>query len=269
LVSNTLLGTIGRRGSSTSTTTVNQFRHSRDTSRNDTPTAEGREQRWENYVRRPSVTKRDNPPVASFLRSPPLEEEDLSSSEESDSREDSSRKGPRFRRFGKFSTQRAGLRDDEDDEDDTPAFLPMARDAETAPRDRPGEELSATLRLDAERAAAARRRMADRSGSRGTANTESSTSSMSSGAPASQSQGDSGRIGPLSPHRAGMAPRQSSRKSATSGRDASDGTPSMGSSFSDLDGEFSLRRLTLFILTTHGFFRRQRYSIRTGGSFDE
>ncbi|KAJ5118955.1 hypothetical protein N7448_010663 [Penicillium atrosanguineum] len=230
-------GPTGRRASSTSTTTVNQFQHSRDTSRNDTPTTDGREQRWESYVRRPSVTKKENPPVASFLRSPPLEEEDLSSSEDSDSEEDSSRRGPRYRRFGKFSTQRAGLRDDEDDdeEDDTPAFLPMARDTEPGPRDRPGGELSATLRLDAERAATARRHMADRSGTRRAANLESSTSSISSGAPASHTQGDSGRIGPLSPHRAGMAPRQSSRKSTASGREASDGTPSMGSSFSDLD----------------------------------
>lgn len=227
-------GLTGRRGSSTSTTTVNQFRHSRDTSRNDTPTAEGREQRWENYVRRPSITKRENPPAASFLRSPPLEEEDLSSSEASGSEEESSRRGPMYRRFGKFSTQRAGLRDDEDDEDDTPAFLPIARGAEPAPRDRPGEGLSATLRLDAERTAT-RRRMADRSGSRRTTITESSTSSISSGAPASQTQGDSGRIGTLSPHRAGTAPRQSPRKSTASGREASDGTPSMGSSFSDLD----------------------------------
>ena len=233
------IGLTGRRGSSTSTTTVNQFRHSRDTSRNDTPTAEGREHRWENYVRRPSITKRDNPPAASFLRSPPLEEEDLSSSEASDSEEESSRRGPMFRRFGKFSTQRAGLRDDEDDEDDTPAFLPIARGAEPAPRDRPGEGLSATLRLEAEHAAT-RRRIADRSGSRRATITESSTSSISSGAPASQTQGDSGRIGTLSPHRAGTAPRQSPRKSTASGREASDGTPSMGSSFSDLDGEFPL-----------------------------
>lgn len=245
---------------------MNQFRHSRDTSRHDTPTAEGKEQRWENYVRRPSVTKRDNPPADSILRSPPLEEENLSSSEESDSEEDSTRRRPRFGRFGKFSTQRAGLRDDEDDEDGTPAFLPMARDAETAPRDRPGEELGATLRLDAERVAAAQRRMAGRSESR---RTESSTSSISSGVPVSQTQGDSGRIGPLSPHRAGTLPRQSPRKSIASGRENSDGTPSMGSSFSDLDGESPLLRLTLLILITHKCFRRQCYAIRIGGSFDE
>ncbi|OKO97318.1 Autophagy-related protein 29 [Penicillium subrubescens] len=230
----------GRRTSSTSTTTVNQTRHSRDSSRNETPT-EGREQRWENFVRRPSVTRRDQPQTTSFMRSPPLEEEDLStSSTDSDSEAESTRRVPRFRKFGKYSTHRLGLQDDADeDEDDTPAFLPLSRETDQTPGDRPGEELSATLRLDAERAAAARRRMADRTGHRHPVATESSTSSMSSGAPASLTNSDSRRLGQpasaLSPHRAGEAPRQSPRKSTTSGREASDGTPSMGSSFSDLD----------------------------------
>jgi hypothetical protein len=180
------------------------------------------------------------------MRSPTLEEEDLSSSStESDSEVEETRRVPRFRKFGKFSTQRIGLQDDaDDDEDDTPAFLPLSRENDQTPRDRPGEELSATLRLDAERAAAARRRMADRAGHRHPVATESSTSSMSSGAPVSLTNSDSRRLGQpasaLSPHRAGEAPRQSPRKSTTSGREASDGTPSMGSSFSDLDGEFSI-----------------------------
>lgn len=180
------------------------------------------------------------------MRSPTLEEEDLSSSStESDSEVEETRRVPRFRKFGKFSTQRIGLQDDaDDDEDDTPAFLPLSRENDQTPRDRPGEELSATLRLDAERAAAARRRMADRAGHRHPVATESSTSSMSSGARVSLTNSDSRRLGQpasaLSPHRAGEAPRQSPRKSTTSGREASDGTPSMGSSFSDLDGEFSI-----------------------------
>lgn len=174
----------GGRTSSTSTTTINQARHSRDSSRNETPT-EGKEQRWENFVRRPSVTRREQPQTTSFMRSPTLEEEDLSSSStESDSEVEETRRVPRFRKFGKFSTQRIGLQDDaDDDEDDTPAFLPLSRENDQTPRDRPGEELSATLRLDAERAAAARRRMADRAGHRHPVATESSTSSMSSGAP--------------------------------------------------------------------------------------
>ncbi|KAJ5377533.1 uncharacterized protein N7496_004942 [Penicillium cataractarum] len=229
-----------RRRSSTSTTTVNQARHSRDSSRNEAPT-EGREQRWENFVRRPSVTRREQPSTTSFPRSPTLAEEDLSSSStESDSEVESTRRVPRFRKFGKFSTQRIGMQDDADeDEEYTPSFLPLSRENDHTPRDRPGEELSATLRLDAERAAAARRRIAERAGHRHPVATESSASSMSSGAPASLTNSDSRRLGQpataLSPHRAGEAPRQSPRKSNASGREASDGTPSMGSSFSDLD----------------------------------
>lgn len=243
----------GRRTSSTSTATVNQARHSRDSSRNETPT-EGREPRWENYLRRPSVIKREQPPTTSFMRSPPLEEESLSSSStESDSEEEATRRVPQFRKFGKFSIHR-GMQDADDEEDFTPAFLPLAREKDQTPRDRPGEELSATLRLDAERAAVARRHMADRAGHRHPVATESSTSSMSSGTPVSLTNSDSRRLGQpataLSPHRAGEAPRQSPRKSTTSGREASDGTPSMGSSFSDLDGEFPfIEIIMLYFLT--------------------
>jgi hypothetical protein len=246
----------GRRTSSTSTATVNQARHSRDSSRNETPT-EGREQRWENFVRRPSVTRREQPQATSFMRSPTLEEEDLStSSTDSDSEAESTRRVPRFRKFGKYSTHRLGLQDDADeDEDDTPAFLPLSRENDQTPRDRPGEELSATLRLDAERAAAARRRMANRAGHRHPVATESSTSSMSSGAPVSLTNSDIRRLGQpasaLSPHRAGEAPRQSPRKSTTSGREASDGTPSMGSSFSDLDGELPVLEIVVHFLTDY------------------
>lgn len=272
LTSSTALS--GRRTSSTSTTTVNQARHSRDSSRNETAT-EGREQRWENFVRRPSVTRREQAPTTSFLRSPPLEEEDLSSSStQSDSEAESTRRVPRFRKFGKFSTQRIGMRDDaDDDEDDTPAFLPLSRENDQTLRDRPGEELSATLRLDAERAAAARRRMADRAGHRHPVATESSTSSMSSGAPVSLTNSDSRRLDhpatALKPHRAGEAPRQSPRKSTISGREASDGTPSMGSSFSDLDGEFPVLEIIQLFLLTGRRIRCQRYTVCPGGGSDE
>lgn len=161
-----------------------------------------------------------------------------SSSEEFDSEEDdSSRIAPPFRRFGKFSSQRAGLRDDEDDEDDTPAFLPMSREAEQPRRPKSSAEMSATLKQDAERAAAARQRPKDGSISTEAVPTESPTSSISSGPPAHRAQPTNRRTDTLSPHRAGQPPRLSPRKSEASGREASDGTPSMGSSFSDLDGE--------------------------------
>ncbi|KAJ5632814.1 hypothetical protein N7490_009153 [Penicillium lividum] len=223
----------GRRTSSTSITTINQIRGSRDPSRTDTPTAEGNEQRWDSYGRRPSANRRETQ-VTSFLRSPPLEEEDLSSSpQESDSEDESNLPTQRFRRFGQYSMHQASLRDDDDDddEDDTPAFLPIHRESEQGPRDRPSQELSATLRLDAERAAIARRRIANRSGARMPVASESSASSMSSGAPVVVQ----GQAPTLGPQRAGEPSRLSPRKSHTSGRETSDGTPSMGSSFSDLD----------------------------------
>ncbi|KAJ5652306.1 hypothetical protein N7507_009732 [Penicillium longicatenatum] len=223
----------GRRTSSTSTTTINQIRGSRDPSRTDTPTAEGSEQRRDSYPRRPSIN-RPQPPVAPFLRSPPLEEEDLSSSSpESDSEDEADLPAQRFRRFGQYSIHRTGLRDDDDDEDDAPAFLPLHHEPEQGPRDRPTQELSATLRLDAERAAIARRRIAERSGHRMPIASESSASSMSSGAPVAVQGGQAGAT--LSPQRSGEPARLSPRKSHTSGTQASDGTPSMGSSFSDLD----------------------------------
>lgn len=138
---------------------------------------------------------------------------------------------------------RPGLRDDEDDEDETPAFVALPREAEQSLTDRTSQELNATLRLDAERAAAARRRVAGRSGSRAPVTSESSMSSGSvrSGALVNV-QGDDRRAGQpastLSPRRAADGPGLGARRSTASGREASDGTPSMGSSFSDLDGRF-------------------------------
>ncbi|CAL5866044.1 uncharacterized protein PFLUO_LOCUS251 [Penicillium psychrofluorescens] len=228
-----------RRTSSTSTTTINQLRSSRDPSRTDTPTGEGKEPRWDSFGRRSSFTRREQPPPSSLLRSPPLQEEDFtSSSSEESEEEDDTKQGPRFKRFGKFSTHRAGLRDDEDDDDDdddTPAFLPLSRATEPTSRERPAQEPSATLRLEEER----RRSTEHQRPPRIPVTSDSPASSVSSGVPANLPQGESRRpsqaMGTLSPHPRGEAPRRSPRKSTASGREASDGTPSMGSSFSDLD----------------------------------
>ncbi|KAJ5624379.1 hypothetical protein N7510_000688 [Penicillium lagena] len=228
-----------RRTSSTSITTINQLGRSRDPSRTDTPTGEGKEQRWDSFGRRPSVTRQEQRPPTSLLRSPPLQEEDLtsSSSEESED-EDDTQLAPRFKRFGKFSAHRAGLRDDEDEDDDgyTPAFLPLSRETEPTSRERPAQELSATLRLEEQR----RRSTEQQPTPRIPVTSESSASSASSVGPANLSQDESRRqsqaMAALGPHqRGGEVPRRSPRKSTASGREASDGTPSMGSSFSDLD----------------------------------
>lgn len=229
-----------RRTSSTSTTTINQLRSSRDPLRTDTPTGEGKEQRWDSFGRRPSFTRREQPPPSSLLRSPPLQEEDLtsSSSEESED-EDDTKQAPRFKRFGKFSTHGAGLRNDEDEDDDdyTPAFLPLGRESQPTSRERPIQEPSATLRLEEQR----RRSTEQQPTPRIPVTSESSASSVSSGVAANLPQGEIRRPsqarGTLGPHQHGEVPRRSPRKSTASGREASDGTPSMGSSFSDLDGK--------------------------------
>ncbi|CAG7954408.1 unnamed protein product [Penicillium salamii] len=195
--------------------------------------------RWDSFGRRLSAARREQAPVSPLPRSPPFEEEPLSSSmsEESDSDEEDTRRAPRFKRFGKASVHPSGLRDDEDDEDDTPAFLPLVRESQPSHPQRPGQELSATLRLDAERATQRRRGPDPRVPHRVVAS-ESSTSSMSSAGPVGLSPGETRRADHRAP--AGrppqaLGPRQNSRRSNASGRETSDGTPSMGSSFSDLD----------------------------------
>ncbi|KAJ5111051.1 hypothetical protein N7532_001586 [Penicillium argentinense] len=237
----------GRRTSSTSTTTINRAQHPRDTLRTDTPTAEGREQAPETTTRRTSFARRDQPPGASFVRSPPLKEEDLSpssSSDGADSEDESSpRRFPRWRNFGKYSTHRSrpGLRDDEDDEDEAPAFPPLSSHMDQGTTKRPVEhlsqELSGTLRLDAERATAAWR-PTERRGGFMPADIESGTSSTgmssaSSAAPSNTAQSEERRVSGRITRSAADQSRASPQKSGVNG---SSGTPSMGSSFSDLDG---------------------------------
>lgn len=192
---------------------------------------------------------------ALLQKSPTLEEEDLSSSsEEEDSDSDGdvmlSRTGPRFKRFGKLSTHRPGLRDDEEEEDESPAFLPLARESDEARREPSRQDMNATLRLEAEHAAAQRRRLSEQESiTRNPITEESSTSSVSSGAPVPLRQGDSRRMsrqpgGALGPQRTAEPTLSSPRRSIASGKDTSD-TPSMGSSFSDLDGK--LDRIPIII----------------------
>lgn len=186
--------------------------------------------------------REQQPPSHLRHRSPTLEEEEDNSSESESEDEDDmdTRKAPRFKRFGKFSTQRPGLRDDEEeDDDDSPAFLPLSREREKPPRDRPDQDLSATLRLESQHPGTQRRRTAEQHPSKKSITAESSTSSASSGMPVTLSESEERRrrsnfAEGLSPRAAEMA-RASPRRSATSGK--SDDTPSMGSSFSDLDGK--------------------------------
>ncbi|KAE8372618.1 hypothetical protein BDV26DRAFT_285786 [Aspergillus bertholletiae] len=225
-----------------SATTINQIKPSRESPRTETP-VEPKDPRWESFNRRSSANKRDQAPVPSALvhRSPTLQEEDLSSSSSSSSSDEddglASRRGLLFRRFGKFSTHRHGLRGDEDDEDESPAFVAISPGQPEASRDPSAQDLNATLRLQGEDQAGARRRTSEQSPiPRALITAESSMSSVSSGAPVTaQLQRANSIPSPLSPRRTAEAARHSPRRLNASGRDTSDGTPSMGSSFSDLD----------------------------------
>ncbi|PLB52541.1 hypothetical protein P170DRAFT_434265 [Aspergillus steynii IBT 23096] len=225
---------IGSRRTS-STTTVNQIKALRDSPRIENAAGEPKDPRRESYGRRPSTSRREQALNAPVHKSPPLEEEDLSSSSSESESDDNevmgSRRGHRFRPFGPFSMHRPGLRDDDEDEDESPAFVPLSPELEPAQREAPVSDLNATLR---DEPADARRRMVNPSQvQRQPFTTESPASSISSGYPADRRRRADQGSGPLSPRRTELG--YSPRRSVTSGREASDGTPSMGSSYSDLD----------------------------------
>ncbi|KAL1859127.1 hypothetical protein Plec18167_007493 [Paecilomyces lecythidis] len=220
-----------------SAATVTQVKSGREPSPRETLSA--RTQRQGSGVRGSSNTGRDQGTGAPPRESPVLEEDSLTSSseEESDSEEDvSSRRAPGFKRFGKFSIHRAGLRDDEeDDDDDSPAFLPLPRGGEPGSREAHRSDLNATLRLEHQHPGAQRRETTEHVPLTKQTTMMSSASSASSGVavgmPQESRRPSSYALGALSPQRAAHL---SPRRRAAAGNDASD-TPSMGSSFSDLD----------------------------------
>ncbi|PYH93412.1 autophagy-related protein 29 [Aspergillus ellipticus CBS 707.79] len=221
-----------------STTTVNQVKSTRESHRNNTPVAEPREPRRESHTHRHSISKQEQATPTLAQKSPTIEEDDLTSSssdsESSDDNKLASRRGLRFKPpFGKFSTHKPGLRDDDDDDDDeSPAFLP---EPEKTPQET--SRSNATLRKNpAEDSAVSHRHPSTQP--RPSTTTESSTSSASSGVPITHSQ-----LHRRAPYQSGlMSPRRhpdmtpySPRRSFPPGRETSDGTPSMESSYSDLD----------------------------------
>lgn len=128
-----------------------------------------------------------------------------------------------------------GQSEDADEDDDEPAFMPFAAgSADTAAH----HDLSSTLRGDP-RNIARRPALARKSIDAGV-QSQTSDSSASSTAPSKRPEPLSGLqrqrpAGPLSPKRtAELAGRSPGMKGK--GREGSDGSPSMGSSFSDLDG---------------------------------
>ncbi|KAE8355119.1 hypothetical protein BDV28DRAFT_57917 [Aspergillus coremiiformis] len=224
-------GPLPRRTSSA--TTINQIKPSRESPRTETP-VEPKDPRKESHSRRPSASKRGHVPgpSAPVHKSPTLEEEDLSSNSSSSSSDEddglSSRPGLRFR-VGKISAHWPGRRDNEEDEDDPPAFLPLSRGQPDTTGEPLAPDLNATLRLQIEDPTGTRRTTEQSPVPRASISTDSSTSSVSSGAPVTLPHRVNSIPSPLSPRRAPDVARLSPR------RDTSEGTPSMGSSFSDLD----------------------------------
>ena len=157
-------------------------------------------------------------------KSPPHQDsEDSSSSSSSDS--ENVGRSQAFRRMPRFSNRvgalRGGTTADGEDEDDEPAFLPFTanQDPSATLRNLPGVE-------DQANAGPAKPSHIPKGHQRAESSASSTSSAAATGAPNQRTPGA------LSPrHRAELA-----KLSPRLQRGGSDGAPSMGSSFSDLDG---------------------------------
>ncbi|KAK2757263.1 hypothetical protein FQN54_004777 [Arachnomyces sp. PD_36] len=178
--------------------------------------------------------------TAQPTESPPPEDEDsseLSSSSSDSESEVPSRRGPGARRFGKFSVHKPATNAEDDDDDDSPAFLPV-NTKDHGRHKSSAQDPSSTLRIDTTGRPSSQRNRSDQTTTKRQTAAESSTSSASSGVAIHPPRDNTRPVrrggGPLSPHRAAELARLSPRRRAA-GKEGSDGTPSMGSSFSDLD----------------------------------
>lgn len=148
------------------------------------------------------------------------------------------RRPPRFR-----SQDGGGSSADGDEEEAEPAFLPsQSTTRQAGGSSQESKDLSATLRGDQPDVTTRRDAEAKGKGKKAAAPmSQMSDSSNSSAAPVPQRPvaGEGPRLGPgpLSPRRtAELAGRSPAGKGKGISREGSEGTPSMGSSFSDLDG---------------------------------
>ncbi|KAH8774931.1 hypothetical protein BGZ57DRAFT_926569 [Hyaloscypha finlandica] len=172
------------------------------------------------------------PPTRSPRPAPLSSPEETSSSSSSDS--EPPMQSRLLRRPPRFTANKLGQSGDADEEDENPAFMPFAAPSETPSHHDP----SATLRGDPRNIGS--RRPAHKKSMDAALQSATSDSSTSSTALAPRRpeplRGTQRQIltGPLSPRRtAELAGRSPGLKGK--GRQDSDGTPSMGSSFSDLD----------------------------------
>lgn len=133
-----------------------------------------------------------------------------------------------IRRPPRFQSQDEPRAYGDDDDDVEPAFQAL---------DHGSSDMNATLRGD--------EKNTSKSTSKGKGRlhrSQTSDSSTGSAAMVPRQHKSSGRpvSGPISPRAAQLAGRSPGGKSKGASREGSDGTPSMGSSFSDLDGMSSL-----------------------------
>lgn len=168
--------------------------------------------------------------------SPQETSSESTSSSESSSDSELPAKSRLLRRPPRPSNNRFGQSEDADDDDDAPAFLPFS-----TPSDPNMHDPSATLRGDPRHIS---RRVPNRK-PEDIRQSQTSDSSASSAAPVVRpNQGQTNQMarppGPLSPRRtAELAGKSPMHKGKVLGRESSDGSPSIGSSFSDLDGMFN------------------------------
>jgi len=140
---------------------------------------------------------------------------------------------PKFAPAPKLGLSSSGASDGEDE----PAFLPFTST--------PNHDPSATLRGDPHDISSRRTPMHKKADV--TQVSQTSDSSASSAAPRRRvdvTRGNGKKPGPLSPRRTAELAGRSPGK----GREGSEGSPSMGSSFSDLDGEYILSHPFIFVL---------------------
>ncbi|KAI7973274.1 hypothetical protein EIK77_004551 [Talaromyces pinophilus] len=156
-----------------------------------------------------------------------------------------SRRLPGVRRFGKYSMHKPSLRDDlDDDDDDSPAFLPLPRENE------PGvQHMNSTLRQQNNIPETSRRQITGYTPSHHRELVSLDSSASSGVAIGSPRAGPQRPTEPLSPRRVANLSRQSSRQQGSANQ-SSEETPSMGSSFSDLDGSFPSSVLLKGVLLT-------------------
>jgi hypothetical protein len=214
------------------------------------PTPSGQQQQQQRQQEEEDAEKPLSSPAASTSSS-----SSSSSSSESPVQSRIIRRPPRF---GAGGTGGGAGYDEDDDDDDEPAFLPFnpqgASSAQGTTSGSGGQDLGATLRGDMRGLAGGRRGGDDASNQSQTSDSSVGSAAIVSRRPGTAGGGGGaavgsgerrlpggqrGQQGPLSPRRtAELAGRGlGSNKGKGTSREGSDGTPSMGSSYSDLDGD--------------------------------